>query len=104
MISPPLTHLLSGLEFIFNHFLILKNFLKTRTWSNLFAVCILRFQIHQKLDRDILCLLYQPTIPGKCRFDQQILTFLSHRYCGLVSAIHKKLEIPPFCCLQSHSG
>ena len=31
-------------------FFNLKNFVKTRTWSNFFAVCRLLFQIHQKIE------------------------------------------------------
>ena len=49
MISSPLKHLLSGLEFIFNHFFNLNNFVNF--WADqLFLQCRLPFRIHQKIE------------------------------------------------------
>ena len=68
MISSRFTLLLSGLEFIFNPFFYLKNFVKNRIGRCLSQCVDCTFKSTKKLNCDISVFMNKPKTPSYCRF------------------------------------
>jgi hypothetical protein len=87
-ISSRISHSLSGLEFIFNHFLNLINFANMSTGRFLSQRVNCNFKSIKKLHRDILDLLNKSKTPSHCRFPLANLHFVEsvdYRACSYTS-------------------